>query len=74
LWLDVSDGAHDVQHQPVGVNHEEMALAVLLVADLGGDLSAESLRPLVGLVDVVDVNGQNDTYVPGGAVRPANRS
>src|SRR5680860_1071196 len=48
-----SDGAHDVQHQPVGVDHEEMPLAIVLVSDLGCDLGTESLRPLVGLVDAL---------------------
>ncbi len=56
-----SECAHDIQHQPVGIDHEEVALAIILVADLGDDLSTEPLRPLVGLVDVVYVDSQSDT-------------
>ena len=37
---------------------------MLLVADLDGDLDTESFGPLVRPVDVVDLNGQNDSRWP----------
>ena len=47
---------------------------MVLVADLSDELGAEFLRPLVGLVDVVDMDGRTTRYGPDDAVRPANSS
>jgi hypothetical protein len=69
-----SDRAHHIEQQAVRVSDDEVALPVLLVANLREDLSAQLLCSGIGLVDVIDVNGENERVVAREEARPANVS